>query len=758
MCGGTAAVLAAVCLVPAGAAAMPTEGGKAPLSPELAELAKPSVHSKSEAAQARILGVAAEGPGSLVRRGDRVLVNVRFDHGAIASEGAVEASGGDVLDASRAYQTATVAVTPAELSSLAEVPTIASITPVRAPMLYAVNCEGGSVISEGVTQLGVAAARTQFGLDGSGVKVGVLSDSFNRANKAVGGGSSIATKASGDEATADLPGTPECAGETAPVEVVSDPLGASESSDEGRAMLQIVHDIAPKAALSFASAFVSEESFASNIEALAAKGASVIVDDVAWFEEPFFQDGPVAAAVNKVTSQGVTYLSAAGNDNLLDSQGREIASWEAPQFRDSGGCPLLVAVQNVGHSHCMNFDPGSGTDQTFGITVEPKSELTLDLQWAEPWNGVGTDLDAYLLGSEVEILTKSINDNPGQTHRPVEILQWENTSGSARTVQLVINRYSGGSPRLKFALLQNGGGVSATEYPESDGTDVVGPTIYGHAGAAADVAVGAVPYSNSAKVERYSSRGPVTHYFGPVNGSTAAAALPIPEIVSKPDVAATDCGGTTFFATLVSGVWRFCGTSAAAPHAAGIVALMKQRAPLASPTELREALVATASPVGGFGSCAVGGGLVEAIGAVKKIGGEAAGQNKEGCKAATTPPVEEPSEEPGAPDTPMPNPNPTPPPVAPRPALAPATSFGRHPAKRVHVRGRSARLTFSFLSDQAGVTFLCQVDSGAFRACGAKLVRRFRLGGHVVRVAARGSEGATDQSPAVFRFRVLRVG
>ena len=59
-------------------------------------------------------------------------------------------------------------------------------------------------------------------------------------------------------------------------------------------MLQIVHDIAPGASLSFATAFLGEASFASNIHALANAGADIIGDDIIYFNEPFYQDGLVA--------------------------------------------------------------------------------------------------------------------------------------------------------------------------------------------------------------------------------------------------------------------------------------------------------------------------------------------------------------------------------------------------------------------------------------------------------------------------------
>jgi hypothetical protein len=530
--GRLALVFAVACAALPASAAVAADDSS-PLSAPLEELAEPAVAAKPLAVQARQLDLPVDGPGSLVRDGGRVLVTARLPHGVAAALAGLRQAGARIVSTSAETQTATLAVAPSRLPEVGAVPGVSAVWQVRAPVAFTPEgqCEGGAAISEGLAQLQVDDARTAFELRGKGQTIGVLSDSFDSAE-------ADPTEAPEDVLSGDLPGPAgTCSEQQLPVDVLAE--GPADGGDEGRAMLQIVHDLAPHASLAFATAFESEESFAENIEALArptsegGAGAGVIVDDVAWFEEPFFQDGPIAVAINNVTDDGATYLSAAGNDNLLDSIGNRIASWEAPTFRNSGGCPAAV----TGGSQCMDFDPGAGSDDTFGITVQPHKTLILDLQWAEPWNGVTTNLDAYLLSnSGTKVLAKSTEANISGTQRPVEILGWVNTAASSQTVQLAINRRVGASPRLKFILLQNGGGVSSVEYPKSSGEDVVGPAVFGHAGAESAIAVAAVPYSDSSRVERYSSRGPVTHLFGPVEGPGPALPLGVPDVIPKPNL------------------------------------------------------------------------------------------------------------------------------------------------------------------------------------------------------------------------------
>ncbi|HHQ13984.1 MAG TPA: hypothetical protein ENK16_03055, partial [Chromatiales bacterium] len=152
----------------------------------------------------------------------------------------------------------------------------------------------GIVTSQGDTAIAADLARTSFGVTGTGITVGTLSDSYD----CLGG-------AAADVSNDELPSG---------VTVLADETGCGSGTDEGRAMMQIVHDLAPGADQAFHTAFGGTADFANGITELATvAGANVIVDDVIYFAEPMFQDGPIAQAVDSVKQMGVAYFSSAGN-------------------------------------------------------------------------------------------------------------------------------------------------------------------------------------------------------------------------------------------------------------------------------------------------------------------------------------------------------------------------------------------------------------------------------------------------------------
>ncbi|MCG8362078.1 MAG: hypothetical protein MJA27_01945, partial [Pseudanabaenales cyanobacterium] len=165
-----------------------------------------------------------------------------------------------------------------EIESIARMEGVRSVTAVHRPMLRV-----GAVTSQAVTTQNVLSVQEQ-GILGNGIRVGALSDSYDTSTSAL-------TSAEDDILSGDLPGLLNPLGSNTPVTVLEDFFDGS-NIDEGRAMLQLIHDIAPAAELGFATAFNGQVSFAQNILRLWREfGADVIVDDVIYFAEPFFSDG-----------------------------------------------------------------------------------------------------------------------------------------------------------------------------------------------------------------------------------------------------------------------------------------------------------------------------------------------------------------------------------------------------------------------------------------------------------------------------------
>jgi hypothetical protein len=827
--------LALLAAIPAGAGAAEAS----PLSPRLVVLSSPQVRTLGPARQSRRVGLAPTGTGSLLRHGNRVVVEVRFADAAAAGAEALKAAGAEVIAVSPEYETVTAAALPAQLRAVAAVPGVIGVQEVITPLTAGTgaNCPQGAVVSEGDRQLEAARARNDYGVDGSGVTVGILSDSFNQWKGAP-------ASEAGDVATGDLPGPGNPCGFERPVKVVTPfipgaypepgeepenpPEPGEESADEGRGMAQIVHDLAPGADIDFASAFNGELAFAKGIRDLYNEGARVIADDVAYFNEPFFQDGPIADAVNEVVAGGANYFSSAGNDNLINAKGEDIGSIEVPAYKETA-CPAAIPAY---YDSCMNFNPKAGAPlDTWDVTLEEGSPLYVDLQWAQPWGGVTTDLDMFVLNEKEELVGRAFNTpNTEAGHQqPYEFIPYENgiaEGAKEEEMKVVVARcdaacgagrageeiegeepYAGtvggddGTPRLKLAIFNNGGGVTETKPTPAEvaGTaTVVGPTIFGHTAAASAVSVAAINVGTNEEPEPYSSRGPVVHLFGPVRGTTPAP--PIGEqVIAKPNVTASDCGSTTFFYGFSEGRFRFCGTSAAAPHAAAVAALIRSANPGATNAQVRTDLEATARPVGSnalgfFGPDAIGAGLVDADSAVGALA-------LPPVVTITTPPAAKsdqrqpsiaftanrrasfvcsldggaatPCTSPYVPSAPLADGSHqfkvTATDVAGRsgtatasfaiekaPPMLPVVRFAQHPRKVVKTRKGSVRLGFGLRSSVPNSTFRCKIDKGKFKPCKARFSASFGAGKHVVSAEAVDPAGTVGK-PATFRFRVVKL-
>ena len=310
------------------------------------------------------------------------------------------------------------------------------VTPVLASTVGSTGATSAQVLQ--------ALGLTSHTYTGAGVEVGVLSDSFNN----LGG-------ATQDEATGALPPASQ-------VHVIKDL--ASGGSDEGRAMLQIVHDIAPDASLAFYTAFNSEADFAAGILALAAAGCKVICDDVSYFDEPFFQNGIVAQAIETVEAQGVVYPTAAANNASSAYQ----AAW-TPISGTYGG----VALQDA-----QSF--GGSLVQTITIGGNSNYDAPLLLEWDQPYGAATSNLE-ILVFQNGRLVATATNRSVGEPTNPwtgVDLL-------GGQTYQIAIENLSGPNPGLiKEIVAGNGLPVSLS------GANL--GTTFGHAITPGAITVGAV--------------------------------------------------------------------------------------------------------------------------------------------------------------------------------------------------------------------------------------------------------------------------
>jgi len=415
-----------------------------------------------------------------------------------------------------------------QVNELAAVPCVQKI---ETPHYGITRCMG-SKCSEG-DLIQKADQIRALGFDGSGVKVGVISDGVHSIANSI---------ASGD----------------LPANVVINPSQGSSTGDEGTAMLEIVHDLAPGAKLYFSggtstSALPTSAEMISGINWLRTQGVQIIVDDIGFFSEPFFEDGSVALAVRQAVTAGVIYCSAAGNDCKKHYQG---------QFRPG---------TNVGGSITHNFSSNATMDDLLNISVPAFASVVVIIQWDDPWGSSSNDYDARLVSfSSLTYVAFSEQIQDGNDI-PREVINWTNFSPVPAEVGLEIRNYLGQAASRQIE-------VFCLTHVITDDDANCADSIFGHPAVSGVISCGAINASNPGNLDiaPYSSQGPSTITF------------PFPETRQTPFASAID--GVTIFG---SGGFPspFFGTSAAAPHAAAMCALLMDAVgPTATPTQIRDAL------------------------------------------------------------------------------------------------------------------------------------------------------------------------
>ena len=552
--------------------------------------------ARSSGGQARS-AFRSRNPALNVRNGEVAIDGVVNDPVAfrltLAAIGATNIHGGGILFSAR--------VPVDSLERLGKDPALRSAEPV----LARTRALQVPVISQGVGSLFGLDGRDHPEIDGSGVRIGVLSDSFGCEPPAFNPGAPTSTVAA-DRANDELPSDIVVAADSCP-----------GNADEGRAMLQLAHDVAPGATGAFHTAFNGSFDFACGImelggidtpgaaHACGAFGApyspltggdvsDVIVDDVIYFAEPMFMPGAIAQGADTVAQAGIPYFSSAGNQARVsyESEYREIidnGNFGRNLHRGAAPGPNAIRVH----------DFGSGdTAQTISMIQSGGSSLVLlSFQWDQPHftsTAFGTllqggtiqdALNAPAATTDMDVLFYDANGilvplcPPGVAAGITCQITGTNNLATGNAVDIAALFFTGPQPvgQFQIRITRSGGSADVhrvkyvpfqfTGETTIDEFDTRSGTAYGHTNAQGVASIGAAawyatvewkdnpadpfglfrnadgsPRCNPACAEDFSSAGNIPIFFDGLGNHLA-----VPFVRQNPWVTGPDGGNTSFF-------------------------------------------------------------------------------------------------------------------------------------------------------------------------------------------------------------------
>ena len=502
-----------------------------------------------------------------------------------------------------------------DLAALSDYANIREIRYLLPPIVRA-----GSVTSRAAKAMRADVVASGLGVNGSGQTIGIISDSFAQTSAVRDGNTMPAKFAAGllqgsrQQDNGDLPNT---------VTILRDDV--ADGTDEGAAMAELIYDVAQGAPLIFHAAGQSRAEMANAIRQLCASGrADIVVDDILFLSESVYQDDVPALAAGECVTAGKPYLSAAGNDG--DQAYRYVYNDSVRAIDEAG----VSAFPSGNDLHNWN---AAGNDPFLAVTIPANAKVFVVLNWNQPSSSINgnagsqVDLDLYATTAASLSALNPISgsfyarsaDEQGITGNPrgdaSEIVTLE-AGSSAKTFYLAVEHFDGsqgdipqqaGVP-LEFRILLTGDQVTSVEYPYN------GPVVWGHSMAAGIAAIAAIPWWESPEYrpegydsleidpESFSSRGGNQFIQFDSNGQYS------PQTRKAPQFAAIDGNNNTVLGSTVAApedgepdnFLNFYGTSAAAPNAAAVFALLKEAYPSATPAQLISAVQSTAIDVKGF--------------------------------------------------------------------------------------------------------------------------------------------------------------
>lgn len=348
---------------------------------------------------------------------------------------------------------------------------------------------------------------------------------------------------------------------------------------EGTAMMEIIHDIAPGSKLLFHDfGGGAQNDFVYAIESLIDAGARIIVDDVGFLQVPYFEDGYTAQNINRILEMHpeVIIVSAAGNNAESHYQSF---------FSDDG-------------SGYHSFEGYSGIP----IAVQPGGMFSAFLQWDDIYESSANDYNLYFEeNGELIALSEHIQDG---SSIPQEKFTYIN-DGDALVQGLI--RVKKENPSVEDKNIEIFINAQKDKVYITKTNLVIEDSISGQAAVPKVISVAAIAPDKVNAIERYSSQGHVTISY-PEN-----VVRQKPDITGISNVAVSGAGG---FPKI------FSGTSAAAPHIAGMLALEWSLFPSIPADDMREALLFTTLELGEPGwDPAFGYGLPDALKMYERLQG-----------------------------------------------------------------------------------------------------------------------------------------
>ena len=467
----------------------------------------------------------------------------------------------------------------------------------------------GNVTTEGDTILFADAVRTQLSLDGTGIRVGVISDGL-KGVFATGCTTQCPGTLTGPIATGDLPssaGVRNVAGvltsssggivgrsfqansDLEGLPPATPACGFPGAGGEGTALLEIIHDIAPGAKLSFAN-FDTDLAFNQAVNFLAASN-DIVVDDIGFLGEAYDGTSSVsqntAAALNNPDFPIRAYFTSVGNDADEHYIGTYV-----PSGVDGGS---VSGITNPGRLHL--FQRTADTTDVLGlgpqpfnvVALPPNAEIAIFLTWNDPFGGSANNYDLYLVQQSTGRVVASSTDVQSGRQDPVEVIDYVNRTGQQDFFRIVVqNVRDAAQPRdlniFSFAPECAAAGplVLAPPNHERHNFNTATRSVSAQSDAGGSpvsvVAVGAICSASATAAGLFNNRVPDESCLDTTNRTAEFFSSRGPTIDGrpKPDIAAIDGVSITGAGAFPS---PFFGTSAAAPHMGGIAALLLQGAP-----------------------------------------------------------------------------------------------------------------------------------------------------------------------------------